>query len=142
MRMYWASSAAHNICTTACTSAPYGRASDCPQWTKRVSELSLKRLRAATDYPRGYSVSTSLDRTTWSDPVVGTGSGQLTHIALGYESFRYVRIDQTGTAQRWWSVADLRVYARRVLLDVDQAAPVGQQVAQGCTVERRGLGGL
>jgi hypothetical protein len=47
--------------------------------------------------------------------MVGSGnrhrSRQLTHIALADKSVRYVRIDQTGTALQWWSVADLRVYA-------------------------------
>jgi glucosylceramidase len=62
------------------------------------------------DYPRGYAVSTSLDGVTWSAPVTGSGTGQLTQIALDGRAFRYLRIVQTGTAGSWWSVADLRLY--------------------------------
>jgi glucosylceramidase len=64
----------------------------------------------AGDYPRGYAVSTSLDGVTWSAPVTGSGTGQLTQIALNGPAFRFVRIVQTGTAGSWWSVADLRLY--------------------------------
>ena len=63
-----------------------------------------------TDYPRGYAVSTSVDGTTWSAPVTGSGAGQLTRIALPEDPFRYVRIISTASAAQWWSVADLRIY--------------------------------
>jgi glucosylceramidase len=63
-----------------------------------------------SDYPRGYSVSTSVDGTTWSVPLTGSGTGQLTNIALPGDPARYVRVVQTGTAAQWWTVADLRVY--------------------------------
>ncbi len=63
-----------------------------------------------TDYPRGYAVSTSVDGTTWSASVTGSGAGQLTRIALPADPFRYVRIVSTGSAAQWWSVADLRIY--------------------------------
>jgi glucosylceramidase len=63
-----------------------------------------------TDYPRGYAVSTSADGTTWATPVSGTGTGQLTRIALPTGKFRYLRIVSTATAAQWWSVADLRIY--------------------------------
>jgi glucosylceramidase len=62
------------------------------------------------DYPRGYAVSTSANGTTWSASVTGSGAGQLTHIALPADPFRYVRIVSTGAATQWWSVADLRIY--------------------------------
>jgi glucosylceramidase len=42
--------------------------------------------------------------------VTGSGTGQLTQIALDGRAFRYLRIVQTGTAGSWWSVADLRLY--------------------------------
>jgi glucosylceramidase len=63
-----------------------------------------------SDYPRGYAVSTSVDGTTWSVPLTGPGTGQLTNIALPGDPARYVRVVQTGTAAQWWTVADLRVY--------------------------------
>jgi glucosylceramidase len=63
-----------------------------------------------SDYPRGYSVSTSVDGTMWSAPITGSGTGQLTNIALPGDPVRYVRVVQTGMAVQWWTVADLRVY--------------------------------
>jgi hypothetical protein len=49
-------------------------------------ERIYQRSKAAKglDQPRG---------TTWSDSVIGTGSGPVTHIAVADESFRCVRID-------------------------------------------------
>ena len=43
-------------------------------------------------------------------PLTGSGTGQLTDIALPGDPARYVRVVQTGTAAQWWTVADLRVY--------------------------------
>jgi glucosylceramidase len=63
-----------------------------------------------SDYPRGYAVSTSADGVTWSPPLTGSGTGQLTTIGLPGDPVRYLRITQTAAAPQWWSVADLRVY--------------------------------
>jgi glucosylceramidase len=64
-----------------------------------------------SDYPRGYAVSTSADGITWSPPLTGSGTGQLTTVGLPGDPVRYLRVMQTATAPQWWSVADLRVYA-------------------------------
>jgi glucosylceramidase len=73
-------------------------------------ELVLDTGPDVGDYPRGYALSTSLDGVSWSAPVTGAGSGQLTSITLPRGAFRYVRVVSTGSAPQWWSVADLRVY--------------------------------
>ena len=62
------------------------------------------------DYPRGYSVSTSVDGTTWSVPLTGPVPGSCTNIALPGHPARYVRVVQTHGCVLWWTVADLRVY--------------------------------
>jgi glucosylceramidase len=62
------------------------------------------------DYPRGYTLETSTDGSTWTTQAQGTGSGQLTTIDFPATSARYVRVTQTGSSGSWWSVADLRVY--------------------------------
>jgi glucosylceramidase len=64
----------------------------------------------STDYARGLSVTTSTDGHTWSDPVTATGSGQITTVDLSGDPARWLRIEQTGASDSWWSVADLRVY--------------------------------
>jgi len=62
------------------------------------------------DYPRGYTLETSTDGSTWTPQVSGAGSGQLTTVDFSPTSARYVRVTQTGSSGSWWSVADLRVY--------------------------------
>jgi glucosylceramidase len=62
------------------------------------------------DFPRGYELSTSTDGSTWTPAASGAGSGQLTAISIPSTQARYVRIEQTGSAPQWWSVADVRIY--------------------------------
>jgi glucosylceramidase len=62
------------------------------------------------DYPRGYTLETSTDGSTWTQQASGAGSGQLTTIDFAPTTARYVRVTQTGSSGSWWSVADLRVY--------------------------------
>lgn len=67
---------------------------------------------ATSDYPRGYSVSTSRDGSDWT-PVVPAahGDGQFTTADLDGAAIRYVRITLTESApDSWWSVADVRAY--------------------------------
>jgi len=64
------------------------------------------------DYPRGFTVELSQDGTNFGNPVtrgVGAGSGT-TEIALASQAARYIKITQTGTANRfWWSIHDLNI---------------------------------
>ena len=76
----------------------------------RARSLVLDTGPDVGDYPRGFAVSTSADGTTWSTPVTGSGTGQLTRIALPVGAFRFLRVVSTASAPQWWSVADLRVY--------------------------------
>ena len=64
-------------------------------------------------YPRGYSVQTSTDGTTWSKPVAeGKGEGAHTTIAFAPTRARFIRITQTDTASDApaWSIRNLRIY--------------------------------
>ena len=62
------------------------------------------------DFPRAYTVSTSLDGTQWTVAGTGTGSGQLTTVPLTGHRVRYVRLALTAASSSWWSVADVRAY--------------------------------
>ena len=67
---------------------------------------------AMAGYPRGYSVTVSLDGTTWSASVAqGQGTGTSTAIAFAPVNAKFVRITQTasGTAPAW-SIQRLRLY--------------------------------
>jgi beta-glucosidase len=49
-------------------------------------------------YPRGYTVTVSMDGTTWSAPVAtGGGAGQTTVISFAPVQAKLVRITQTAT---------------------------------------------
>lgn len=64
------------------------------------------------DYPRNYTVSTSVDGTNWTTAVAnGQGTGQFTTANVSGGPIRYVRITLTSSDGNWWSVADVRAYA-------------------------------
>ena len=64
------------------------------------------------DYARGYAAYVSTDGLTWGSPVAtGTGLGQVTTIAFAQQTARYLRIVQTGTINKWWTIAEFNVYA-------------------------------
>ena len=62
------------------------------------------------DYARSWTLQASDDGTGWRDLASGTGTGQLTTIALKQTKARYVRVVSTGSAGNWWSIADIRLY--------------------------------
>jgi glucosylceramidase len=62
------------------------------------------------DYARGWQLSISDDGTSWRTVATGTGVGQLTEVDVRRTSARYLRITSTGTADSWWSIADIRLY--------------------------------
>jgi len=66
-----------------------------------------------TDYPRGYSVTTSTDGTTWSRPVAqGKGIATRMNIVIPPTRAKFVRITQTDTTPNApaWSLSNLRLY--------------------------------
>lgn len=66
-----------------------------------------------TDYPRGYSVTTSLDGTTWGKPIAqGKGSASRMVVTLPPTRAKFIRITQTDTTPNapHWSMSILRVY--------------------------------
>ena len=64
-------------------------------------------------FPRAYSVQTSTDGSTWSQPVAaGKGTGARTTIAFAPTRAKFVRITETEAVENApvWSIANLRVY--------------------------------
>jgi glucosylceramidase len=78
--------------------------------TQTIRRVVLDTGADRGDYPRGYSLETSTDGSTWTPAASGAGSGQLTTIDVAPTAARYLRVTQTGSSGSWWSVADLRVY--------------------------------
>jgi glucosylceramidase len=75
-----------------------------------VKQLVLDTGAGTGDYPRGYTVTASVDGTRWSTVAAGTGAGQLTTVSLPGAPVRYLRVTLTAASGSWWSVADVRVY--------------------------------
>jgi glucosylceramidase len=66
---------------------------------------------STSDYPRGYTITTSADGVHWTTAVAsGQGTGQFTTADLNGAPIRYVRITLTASSGNWWSVADVRAY--------------------------------
>jgi glucosylceramidase len=78
--------------------------------TETIRRVVLDTGADRGDFPRGYELSTSTDGSTWTPAASGAGSGQLTAISIPSTQARYVRVEQTGSAPQWWSVADVRIY--------------------------------
>jgi glucosylceramidase len=77
-----------------------------------VAQLVLDTGASTGDFPRGFSVTESMDGVNWSQPVAtGAGNGQITAITLNSHPVRYVRVTLTAPVGSWWSVADVRAYA-------------------------------
>ena len=68
---------------------------------------------AVVAYPRGYSVTTSMDGQSWSQPVAtGKGEGSRTTIAFAPVKAKFVRITQTASGEDMpnWSITNLRLF--------------------------------
>jgi hypothetical protein len=69
---------------------------------RSVSGLSLDNAGSPNDYPRGYVVSLSTDRSQWVEVARKDGNDRALDIRFGARLARYIRIEQTGSADRWW----------------------------------------
>ena len=63
------------------------------------------------DYPRGFTVETSTNGTTWSTAATGIAYGWKRPISIAPTTARYIRITQTGVAPQWWTIDEVTVYS-------------------------------
>ena len=78
----------------------------------KVLALTLDTRGSNADYPRGFTVQTSLDGEEWSSPVAqGRGVHPITQIELNSpEPVRHIRITQTGSVpNKYWSIHELSI---------------------------------
>ncbi|MEW9553243.1 discoidin domain-containing protein [Nonomuraea sp. NPDC050783] len=68
-----------------------------------------KNTTAEEDYPRGYTVQLSDDGSAWTQVASGTGTVKATNVSFPAAAGRYVRVTQTGTGDKWWSIGELSV---------------------------------
>jgi putative heme-binding domain-containing protein len=77
-----------------------------------VLALTLDTRGSNADYPRGFTVQTSLDGKEWSSPVAqGRGVHPVTQIELNSpERVRHIKITQTGSVpNKYWSIHELSI---------------------------------
>lgn len=63
------------------------------------------------DYPRGFTVETSTNGTSWTTAATGIAYGWKRPISIAPTTARYIRITQTGTAPQWWTIDEVTVYS-------------------------------
>ncbi|GAA1996991.1 discoidin domain-containing protein [Microbacterium pumilum] len=77
--------------------------------------VALVTVQTATDakwdYPRGYTVQTSLNGSSWTTAATGIAYGWKRPISIQPTTARYIRITQTGIAPQWWSIDEVTVYS-------------------------------
>ena len=54
------------------------------------------------DYPRGYRVKVSTDRTRWAEVAEVPNNNAPLDLTFAPREVRYIRVEQTGSSDRWW----------------------------------------
>jgi hypothetical protein len=67
-----------------------------------VSGLTLDTAGSPNDYPRGYIVRLSTDRSQWVEVARNDQNNRAVDVNFSPRSARYIRIEQTGSAASWW----------------------------------------
>ena len=77
-----------------------------------VSGLTLSNSRSPSDYPRGYVVRVSMDRSQWTEVARNPQNNGPLNLTFNPRCARYIRVEQTGRSdQYWWSIHELFVSA-------------------------------
>jgi hypothetical protein len=69
---------------------------------RTVSGLTLDTSRSPQDYPQGYVVRVSTDRSKWDEVARQNQNNSALDVSFSPRSARYIRVEQTGNSDRWW----------------------------------------
>jgi hypothetical protein len=69
---------------------------------RSVGGLSLDSAGSPNDYPRGYVVRLSTDHSQWTEVARDDHNDRALDVSFAPQSARYIRVEQTGSAERWW----------------------------------------
>lgn len=78
--------------------------------TKTFNNVELNCGSSITDYARKLTVYVSNDGISWTPVASSDGYGPVTRIKFPTVNARYVNVNQTGTADNWWTIAEFNVY--------------------------------
>ena len=70
--------------------------------TRTIKRLVLDNAASPSDYPRGYIVRLSQDQRNWTEVARNDRNSGPLNITFTPRSARFIRIEQTGSADRWW----------------------------------------
>jgi len=74
------------------------------------NQLELDVGTELNDFIRGYIIYVSTDLSNWETIATGLGDGSILRCNFPATNARYIKIIQTGEANNWWSIAELRLY--------------------------------
>ena len=98
--------------------------------TKEISRIILELDDSSQDYPRGYSLSTSLDGESWRNIIISNANWAALHwgkfhpvmteekakfeICFEPHLVRFVKLDQTGSHNTyWWSIHEIKLFGQK-----------------------------
>jgi hypothetical protein len=64
--------------------------------------VQLDNEASPRDYPRGYRVNVSTDRTHWAEVAANPNNTAPLDVSFAPREVRYIRVEQTGRSDRWW----------------------------------------
>ncbi|MDB4982236.1 MAG: S-layer domain protein [Myxococcales bacterium] len=75
-----------------------------------ISRITMDAANDTSDYPRGYQVFLSSDGTHWGTNVSSGAGSPFISSSFPKTTARYLKIVQTSSASKWWSLHELNVY--------------------------------
>ena len=88
-----------------------------------IDNIELDTSNSVNDYPRSYSIYTSVDGSDWGNAVAtGSDGSAVTSIDFDPLRARYVKIEQTGAdSYYWWSIHDLNINESETNIELNNA---------------------
>jgi hypothetical protein len=81
-----------------------------------VSGVTLDTAASANDYPQGYIVRLSSERQQWVEVARNERNDRALAVTFSPRPARYIRIEQTGSSDRWWwSIHGLTVTSEKYI---------------------------
>jgi glucosylceramidase len=79
---------------------------------RSFTKITFDAGSSSGDYPRGYQVFVTNDTANWGSPIAtGAGAGQVVTVTFPYQTARFIKVVQTGSAStNWWSIHEFNVY--------------------------------
>jgi hypothetical protein len=110
--------------------------------TQSFNRLVMDSGGNTNDFPRGFQIFVSSDRSHYTNVATGTASAAVVQVAFVAQSARYLKIRQTGTSANPWSIAELNVYSSTTTTGGGGASGAAGTTGAGGTTGAAGTGGV